>query len=77
MIELPWGEKWVAHYKEADGRSGMGICNHYTALSPLVAAIMNSGGRNIVITDESIRPRIIDGTINIIDEDNPALEHQQ
>lgn len=62
MIELPWGEKWVARYKESDGRPGMGICNHHNALSPLVSAILNSGGCDIVITDETCRPRIIDVT---------------
>ena len=75
MIELPWGEKWVAKYKDVDGKVSLGMCNHHNALSPLVSAILNSGGRDIVITDESVRPRIIDGVMEIMNEENSALEH--
>jgi hypothetical protein len=60
MIELPFEEKWVARYKEKGGKDCMGVTNHHTALGSLTAAILNSGGYDIVITDETCRPRIID-----------------
>ena len=60
MIELPFGEKWIARYKEKGGKDCMGVTNHHTALGSLAAAILNSGGYDIVITDETCRPRIID-----------------
>ena len=62
MIELPYGEKWVARYKEKGGKECMGVTNHHTALGSLTGAILNSGGYGIVITDETCRPRIIDVT---------------
>lgn len=75
MIELPWGEKWVAKYKDVDGKTSLGICNHHNALSSLVSAILNTGGRDIVITDETIRPRIIDGVMEVMNEGNSQLEN--
>jgi len=74
MIELPYGEKWVARYKEKGGKECMGLSNHYTALGSLAGAILNSGGYDIVITDETCRPRIIDGVVEIIDDEKPALK---
>ena len=66
MIKIPeipcWGEKWVARFKNPDGTENMGMANHHGALPPLIAAILNEGGRDIVITDESCRPNIIDVT---------------
>lgn len=70
MIELPFGEKWVARYKEKGGKDCMGMTNHHTALGSLTAAILNSGGYDIVITDETCRPRIIDGVLGVTGEEN-------
>jgi hypothetical protein len=75
MTELPLGEKWVAKYKDVDGKASLGMCNHHNALSPLVSAILKSGGKDIVITDETARPRIIDGVMEIMNEENSALAH--
>lgn len=77
MIELPYSEKWVARYKDSEGKDTMGLANHHGALPPLVAAILNSGGHSIVITDETIRPRIIDGKIEIINEEVGLIEHHE
>lgn len=65
VYELNIGEKWVARYKNKDGSAGMGIGNHPSALPQMVAFILKSGGTNIVITDETCRPRIIEGIIEI------------
>ena len=75
MIELPWGEKWVARFKNPDGTENIGICNHHNALSPLVSAILNTGGRDIRITDETLRPHIIEGTMEVMNEGNSQLEN--
>ena len=57
-------EKWVARFKDPNGSDNMGIANHHLALNQLVAHILSYGGTNIVITDETCRPRIIEGEIN-------------
>ena len=62
MIELPWGEKWVVRFKNPDGTENMGLCNHHDALGALIAAILKRNGSDIVITDETFRPRVIDVT---------------
>jgi hypothetical protein len=62
MIELPWGEKWVVRYKEKSGAAGMGMANHWQCLPIMISQILQSGGHGIVITDETIRPKIIDVT---------------
>lgn len=70
-------EKWVLRYKEPSGKESMGMCNHFTGLSMLVGMILNNGGRNIVITDETVRPRIIESSVGIGDGDNcrlPSIE---
>ncbi len=55
-------EKWVARFKNPDGTDNMGIANSHMALTQLAAHILSFGGTNIVITDETYRPRIIDVT---------------
>lgn len=57
-------EKWVARFKNPDGTENMGIANHHTALNMMVANIISFGGTHIIITDETCRPRIIEGEIN-------------
>lgn len=57
-------EKWVARYKNKDGSAGMGIADHYLAISKLVEFILQQEGNNIVITDETCRPRIIEGEVS-------------
>lgn len=57
-------EKWVARFKDPNGSDKMGIANHHLALNQLVAHILSYGGTNIIITDETCRPRIIEGEVN-------------
>ncbi len=57
-------EKWVARFKNTDGSDNMGLANHYSAVSQLLGLILNNGGRDIIITDETCRPRIIEGEVN-------------
>jgi hypothetical protein len=74
IYELNIGEKWVARYTNKDGSPGMGIGNHPTALPQMVNFILHSGGRNIVITDETCRPKIIEGKVEIVKEEGVKNE---
>ncbi len=56
-------EKWIARFKDPEGSDNMGMANHHMALSRLVAHILKCGGRNIIITDETYRPRTIEGEL--------------
>lgn len=57
-------EKWVARFKNPDGEDNMGVANHYSAVSNMLGHIINYGGYNIIVTDETSRARIIEGEIN-------------
>jgi hypothetical protein len=57
------GEKWVARFKDGDGKNNMGITDHYLGLPKLIEHIFHLGGSNIVITDETCRAGIIEGEI--------------
>lgn len=57
-------EKWVARFIDGDGKESMGLANHHSAVSNLLAAILHCGGTHITLIDETCRPRTIEGEIN-------------
>lgn len=75
LYSIGLSEKWVARYTNQDGSKGMGIGNHVNALPNMVMFILKSGGRNIVITDETIRPNIIEGEVKIVEAE--GVNHEQ
>ncbi len=48
------GDKWVVRFDNADGSRNMGLCNSYHSLPYMVNKIRISGGKNMVITDETV-----------------------
>jgi hypothetical protein len=48
------GQKWTLTFDSAHGTKSMGICNSHLMLPEIVNSIRSTGGKNIVITDETI-----------------------
>ena len=48
------GQKWVIRFNNSDGTKNMGLSNSHLTLPGVINTIRSMGGKNIVITDETI-----------------------
>lgn len=54
MRTTPVGQKWIVNFIDFEGEKSMGITDDYSNLPEMIKFILDTNGKNIVITDETI-----------------------